>query len=92
MEGRDFERKKYSARTGEIIIRRKYFAIYNREFFQGNLFGEKNGPEIFTGGNLLNIIIEELMFVIFFLGGTGDFTVDSGSCTDNVFLFSSPIS
>ena len=25
-------------------------------------------------------------------GGMGDCTVDSGSCADNVFLFSSPIS
>ena len=52
---------------------------------------EKNGPEIFTGRNLFNIIIGELMFFVLFLGWTGDCTVDSGSCANNVFLFSSPI-
>ena len=34
------------------------------------------------------------MFGTFFLGGggTGDCTVDRGSCADNVSLFSNPIS
>ena len=98
MEGRDLERKKSSVRTGKII-RKTYFAIYNRTNFQGiylfTQFGklfEKNGPEIFTGGNLFNIIIGELMFLFCFLGGMEDCSVDSGSCADNMFLFSSPIS
>ena len=77
MEGRDFERKKSSVRTGKII-RKTYFAIYNRKIFQGiylftqfgKLFG-KNGPNCFTGGHLFNIIIGELMFVYFFFGGDG---------------------
>ena len=30
------------------------------------------------------------MFFLF-VGGMGDCSVDSGSCADNVFLFSSPI-
>ena len=76
MEGRDFKRKKSSVRTGKII-RKTYFAIYNRKIFKGiylftqfgKLFVEKKGPEMFTGGNLFNIIIGELMFVYIFRGG-----------------------
>ena len=30
------------------------------------------------------------MFFFYILGGMGDCSVDSGSCADNVFLFSSP--
>ena len=76
MEGRDFERKKSSVRTGKIIIKKYILLFIIGTFFKefiylhnlGNYL-EKNGPEIFTGGNLFNIIIGKLMF--FFGGGDG---------------------
>ena len=79
MEGRDFERKKYSVRTGKINKKKHILLFILGQIFKefiylhnlGNYLKKINGPEIFTGGNLFNIIIGELMFVYFFGGGWG---------------------
>ena len=92
------EEKKSSVTTGKIIIRRKNILLFimgnfSREFIYSHNLGiylVNKWSRNFTGGNLFNIIIGELMFLKK-NWGVGDYTVDRGSCTDNVFLFSSPI-
>ena len=101
MDGRDFERKKYSVRTGKIIRERKHILLFIiGKFFKliylltqfGNLFGEKKWSRNFYRRKFIQYHNREINVCKKKIGGMEDCTVDCGSCTDNAFLFSSPIS
>ena len=99
MEGRDFERKKIFCQNWEnnkkkhilLFIIGKIFKEFIYLHNLGNYL-KKKWSRNFYRRKFIQYNNRGINVFLNFFGGMGDCSVDSGSCADNVFLFSSPIS